>query len=456
MFCISVPVKSNIGYLAGSLASLRAQEAPCAVALLDASGDAAVPALADASGIAFAWRRHAADAGQAAAIAEGWRQAPGDILGWLNDDDLLLPGALEHVAAVFAAEPDTDVVYGHGVMLDAAGGFTGYFPSIADDPAALRGGNVICQPAAFVRRAAIDRVGGIDTALHYTMDWDLWLRLHEAGARFRFVGEPLAAVHSHATTKTRDGGAARRREIARLMAPRLARREWLRLRLGLALSDARDNGRQAEAMALSALFLLARWGRAPNRRPPPILGLDPVGNRVARACRYAGRRAIRLPAFWSAACRSSGARSAANWPVRTVPGGCGGFPPSRTGRAPCAPKRRPAGCAGTAPSAGSGKCCNAVSCSGKRSGRVSPALLAERLKSTGCALSGVSGYCPMAKKPSRTKGGAGVGRTGTGKTGAAGAGKPVRARPDGQNGKTPAGKADPGGVRGDDAERPGE
>jgi GT2 family glycosyltransferase len=284
MFCISVPVKSNVATLAGALASLRVQDAPCAVALLDASGAAAVPAIADASGLAFAYRRHGPDAGQAAAITEGWLQAPGDILGWLNDDDLLLPGALDAVAAILAAEPATEIVYGHGVMLDADGGFTGYFPSIADDPAALRCSNIICQPAAFVRRAAVERIGGLDTALHFTMDWDLWLRLYEAGARFRFVDRPLAAVRSHATTKTRSGGPARRREIARLMAPRLSRRGMLRLRLGLALSNARDNGRRLEAAVLATLFAVARAGRAPNAPAHAVLGIDPVGNRVAHAC----------------------------------------------------------------------------------------------------------------------------------------------------------------------------
>lgn len=280
MFCISVPVKSHPQYLASALASLRAQDVPLSVALMDASGDTTVAGLVEGGDLAFAWRRHGPDAGQAAAIAEGWARAPGDILGWLNDDDLLLPGALPRVAAIFDAEPDVDVVYGHGVMLDAEGAFTGYFPSISVDAKDLYGNNIVCQPAAFVRRAAVERIGGLDTALHFTMDWDLWLRLFEEGARFRFVDEPLAAVRSHPVTKTRVGGAMRWREIETLMAPRLSPRAMWRLRLGLRLSAARDNGYRVEAALLSALFAAARLGRT-SVRPRAILGIDPLDNSIA-------------------------------------------------------------------------------------------------------------------------------------------------------------------------------
>jgi GT2 family glycosyltransferase len=294
MFCMSVPVKTNPGFLGGALDSLREQNAACSIALLDASGDPAVPAAADASGLEFAWRRHGADGGQAAAIAEGWRQAPGDILGWLNDDDVLLPGALDSVAAIFAAEPETDVVYGHGVMLDAAGAFTGYFPSISPDASQLRFSNVICQPAAFVRRPAVDRIGGIDPALHYAMDWDLWLRLLDAGARFRFIDAPLAAVRSHADSKTRSGGAARWREIHRLMAPRLSRLALWRLRCGLARSEARENHWRLRAAFLDAIVAIKQVARPP-RALTPILGLDPGTNRVEH------RGQLVMPVFTGAA-----------------------------------------------------------------------------------------------------------------------------------------------------------
>jgi GT2 family glycosyltransferase len=285
MFCISVPIKTNTEFLATALGSLRTQTAPLAVALLDASGDPAVAGIADRSGLDYAWRRHGPDAGQAAAIGEGWRRAPGEIVGWLNADDMLLPGALDAAAAIFAAEPETDLVFGHAVMLDAAGAFTGYFPSISADPENLRTSNTICQPACFVRRSAVARVGGLDTGLHYAMDWDLWLRLLDSGARFRFVDVPLAAVRCHPATKTRSGGDARRREVERLMAPRLRWRDLVRLRLGMALEEAAGNDRRLRAAALRTMFAAARAGRAGAPRPAPLFGLDRATNRVERRCR---------------------------------------------------------------------------------------------------------------------------------------------------------------------------
>lgn len=53
------------------------------------------------------------DNGQAEAVQLGFDHAGGEIMGWLNSDDLLLPGALQRIGAYFAAHPDVDVVYGH-------------------------------------------------------------------------------------------------------------------------------------------------------------------------------------------------------------------------------------------------------------------------------------------------------------------------------------------------------
>ena len=58
------------------------------------------------------------DGGQAQAINRGFARTDGEIMAWLNSDDILLPGALAHVAAKFAAHPEIDVLYGHRVLID--------------------------------------------------------------------------------------------------------------------------------------------------------------------------------------------------------------------------------------------------------------------------------------------------------------------------------------------------
>lgn len=216
-FSIAVPALGQAEFLATGLASLRSQRAAIQLAVLDASPDDRVQQVLREEGLPLAYAYHHADAGQAAAIQEGWDRTTGDIVSWLCADDYLFPDTLSTVADEFRAHPDVDVVFGHAVHVSETGVFQGYFPSTDPKPEALVRGCSISQPACFVRRSAMERVGGLNTELHYTMDWDFWLRLHGAGCRFRFIDSPLAAIRVHAKTKTLSGGRRRRQEIASLL-----------------------------------------------------------------------------------------------------------------------------------------------------------------------------------------------------------------------------------------------
>jgi hypothetical protein len=233
VFGIVVPVRTGLPYLPSALESLRLQGGLAQVALMDASGDPAVADLAAAYGGLIRHRRHAdRDAGQAAAIAEGWEHLSASIYGWLNADDVLFPGALQRVKQEFDDHPEVDVVYGDCVFTDADGAFLGYFPSIADTVDGLGASCVICQPGCFVRGRALALAGGVDRGLVYTMDWDLWLRLRDAGCRFRRIEAPLAAVRILPEAKTFSGGLARRREIDRILVARGGPMQRLRSHLG--------------------------------------------------------------------------------------------------------------------------------------------------------------------------------------------------------------------------------
>jgi hypothetical protein len=285
-FGFAVPVKTGAAFLPFALRSLEQQLGVLEVALVDASGDPAVRALAERYQKIIRYRRHASsDAGQSAAIQEGWDHIGGEILGWLNADDGLMPGALDSVAAIFTAREDVDVVYGHAVYLDENGGFQTYFPSLSPDASALRRSNVICQPACFVRRAAVARVGGLDTSLRFTMDWDLWLRLYDAGCHFHFLARPLAAVINHGATKTNTGGAARYGEIDRILRRHAGIGARLAAQIGHRRTDASSTGGLAgraveAAMRLAGIFL-------PRKRPEPVFGIEPESNRVNERCSIA-------------------------------------------------------------------------------------------------------------------------------------------------------------------------
>lgn len=286
-FCIAVPVRTGLDFLPKALSSLALQQADVEVALLDASGDASVAALADQSGLHFHYRYHRRhDDGQAAAIQTGWDHGKGRYLGWLNADDHLLPGSLARVAASFEAHPEADVVYGQACYLDETGAFLGYFPAFAPNPEQLPWSNTICQPAAFLRRSSLDRIGGLDTRLQYTMDWDLWLRLYQAGCRFQPIDLVLAAVVNRAESKTNTGRHARQREIAAILRRQTGPRNDLREYVSRLYGEAALGGK---ARLWRFLRTSLAWRRQLLRRKTSALpaycrGITPLSNDVQQAC----------------------------------------------------------------------------------------------------------------------------------------------------------------------------
>ncbi|MEM9496066.1 MAG: glycosyltransferase [Pseudomonadota bacterium] len=218
VFAISTPIGAYHDFLPSALRSLAIQRAPFQSALLDASGDERVKEIADAHDGMLAYRRHGPDGGQSAAIIEGWENTTGDILGWLNADDLLFPGALEKAVAAFEADPDLDVVCGHSIILGDRGEMTGYHWAVEPPGPRILEAGIISQPSCFFRRSAYERVGGLNEDLHYTMDWDLWIRLYKAGAKFGFIDAPLSMVLWGEGTKTASFNKARRDELRALIA----------------------------------------------------------------------------------------------------------------------------------------------------------------------------------------------------------------------------------------------
>lgn len=118
------------------------------------------------------------DRGQSHAINKGFARATGEVLGWLNSDDTLLPGALASVAEVFQREPDIDLVYGDFVYTDADGRpmrRRHVFKTMSYE--SLLYHDYLGQPAVFFRRRLWETVGPLDESLYYCMDWDLFLRM---------------------------------------------------------------------------------------------------------------------------------------------------------------------------------------------------------------------------------------------------------------------------------------
>lgn len=225
-FALAMPIgPSADGHplLTAALRSIAAQGERVQLAVLDASGNAETAATLDRYSGLISHRRTGPDGGQAAAIQEGWDRLEGDVYGWLNADDLLYPDALAVAARHFEARPDASAVTGQSLFFDFDGAsgaytFTGLHPEVRAPDDALFRTNTISQPSTFVRRRALEAVGWLDTGLHYTMDWDLWVRLHAAGLAFVYEPSVLSAVLMTPGTKTSRFNSGRRREIGALVA----------------------------------------------------------------------------------------------------------------------------------------------------------------------------------------------------------------------------------------------
>jgi glycosyltransferase involved in cell wall biosynthesis len=146
------------------------------------------------------------DQGAADGLNKGFQQASGDIFGFLNSDDVLLPGAMKNVSRAFEQNPDCDIVMGNGFIVDAMGkrirriraaGFTldRYF----------YGGATWLQQATFFRRTAFEQVGGFNLNNRSCWDGELVVDMVRLGAKVKYVNQDLALfrIHSHSITGSR-------------------------------------------------------------------------------------------------------------------------------------------------------------------------------------------------------------------------------------------------------------
>ena len=172
------------------------------------------------------------DTGQSNAINKGLKLATGDIVCWLNSDDLFLPKCLETVCNVFSAEPATQWVYGKVKIVDTDD------REIRQRITAYKNRRMrtfkyanllqecwISQMGVFWRKSFGDRIGGLDESLDYSMDYDLWLRFgkHSPG---RFIDQYLAAFRWHGGSKTSQNYVKQMAESYRLAKTHAEGKYW--------------------------------------------------------------------------------------------------------------------------------------------------------------------------------------------------------------------------------------
>jgi glycosyltransferase involved in cell wall biosynthesis len=143
------------------------------------------------------------DDGQASAINKGFRMATGEIVAWLNSDDVYLPGAVGEAVRLFAGDPALGLVYGDYQEIDADGKVAKTVRTRDFDlDFELNVKNVIPQPSAFFRRSLFDSVGYLAERYHYAFDVEFWIRIAEAGVRIAHVPSVWSGFRRHASSKT--------------------------------------------------------------------------------------------------------------------------------------------------------------------------------------------------------------------------------------------------------------
>lgn len=170
------------------------------------------------------------DDGQADAINRGFQKATGEVLCWLNSDDLLMPGALLDIGRKFSDNTtNARLIYGPAfIWHDSEPAPSGnLFNTTRRDSAALRNYNFLVQPSCFWTRSLYERTGPLNVDLDYTMDWEWFIRANDH-TQFEFTSRPCSFFRMHESNKTGTGGQARRDEILRIV-DRYADDYWRRL-----------------------------------------------------------------------------------------------------------------------------------------------------------------------------------------------------------------------------------
>lgn len=198
------PVLNQVQFIEQTIESVLTQGFPALeYVVMDGGSKDGTTAIIDKYSDQLTYSESARDKGQSDAINRGFAHTSGDILGWINADDTLLPGALDYVAHFFEMNPNIDVVYGNRIVIDEDGNEIGRWILPPHSDRILSWIDYVPQETLFWRRDLWNRVGGsVDTSFEFAMDWDLLVRFRDCGARFSHLPRYLGAFRVHPSQKT--------------------------------------------------------------------------------------------------------------------------------------------------------------------------------------------------------------------------------------------------------------
>lgn len=147
------------------------------------------------------------DKGQSDAINKGFKIATGELVGWVNSDDLLEPDCIDKVVSEYYKNPKASIIFGNIMLIDSKGKD---IKMVSANPISyeylLNKNPDVNQQGSFYNSKLLKQVNYLDEDIHYTMDYDLWLRLLKENNSVSIINEVIAKFRLHNTSKTSGGG----------------------------------------------------------------------------------------------------------------------------------------------------------------------------------------------------------------------------------------------------------
>ncbi len=203
---IVTPSYNQAKFLEQTIRSVLSQDYPdLEYCIVDGASQDDSPAIIEKYAPRLAWWVSEPDHGQAEAVNKGFARATGEIIGWVNSDDLFLPGAVSQAVAALESHPEWGMVCGDMLSIDEQSAVTNEQRFKDWGLAGLMQFQVIGQPAVFLRRSALESVRledgqYLDTRYHFLLDHQLWLRIAQKFP-FGHIEQFLAAARYHAGAK---------------------------------------------------------------------------------------------------------------------------------------------------------------------------------------------------------------------------------------------------------------
>lgn len=157
------------------------------------------------------------DKGAADGLNHGFAQATGEILGFLNSDDVLLPGAISSAVTFLERNKEIDIVSGHSNLIAPDDRILRrLFSDRMSISRSIYGGVILMQPSTFFRKSIFDRTNGFNVENRMSWDSELFLDMALAGAKFALVEEFWSGfrVHGHSITNSRTIGKMHKAQAA--------------------------------------------------------------------------------------------------------------------------------------------------------------------------------------------------------------------------------------------------